>query len=440
MDEAAVEVAAQWRQGLAQWGISPDRLRALQNAAQYTIYTPGSDAGIPVSILASLKAPPIPWEGNRELLREKIASTVTALLGLVGLQDVDLVRSREHILLSNIFEHAWSQGKDLDLSELILQTQTPPFSKLGVFDVNAFFPEKDRFGLAMLLNNILASPAFQTWIEGQPLDIPSLLYTPDGRPRHSIFYIAHLEDTERMFFVTLLYSAVESWMRTQSGTASLRAILYFDEIYGYLPPTANPPSKQPMLRMLKQARCGVGQVLVTQNPVDVDYKGLSNAGSWFIGKLQTDQDKQRLLDGLSSAAVLTAGGLDRGVHCLISGLGKRAFLLHNVHAKGPQVFQTRWAMNYLAGPLTTQIPALNRLAGAIPARTPAEQTSNAVLQQPLPPTAGHPSLPWMNSSPSPYPKIHNQFEAPNLQSPISNPPRPGPRCPAGSPNISCPTT
>ena len=364
LEQAAAEAAALWKKGLADWGIGPERLLALKNAAHFAVYTPGSDAGIPVSILATLKAPEIPWETNRELLREKISGTVTALLGLVGLQDIDPVRSREHILLSNIFEYAWSRGLDLDLSELILQTQNPPFPKLGVFDVNTFFPEKDRFELAMLLNNILAAPAFQTWIEGQPLDIPALLYGADGRPRHSVFYLAHLGDAERMFFITLLYSAVESWMRTQSGTSTLRAILYFDEIFGYLPPISNPPSKQPMLRMLKQARAfGVGQVLVTQNPVDVDYKGLSNAGTWMIGKLQTDQDKQRLLDGLESAM---SGGLDRSQYDrLISTLGKRVFLLHNVHAKQPQLFQTRWAMNYLTGPLTrTQIPALNQLVGA----------------------------------------------------------------------------
>ncbi len=364
IEQAGAEAAQLWKKGLADWGIGPERLLALKNAAHFAIYTPGSDAGIPVSILATLKAPEIPWEANREVLREKISSTVTALLGLVGLQNIDPVRSREHILLSNIFEHAWSKGMDLDLSELILQTQNPPFPKLGVFDVNTFFPEKDRFELAMLLNNILAAPAFQTWIEGQPLDIPTLLYGVDGRPRHSVFYLAHLGDAERMFFITLLYSAVESWMRTQSGTSNLRAILYFDEIFGYMPPVANPPSKMPMLRMLKQARAfGVGQVLVTQNPVDVDYKGLSNAGTWMIGKLQTDQDKQRLLDGLESAM---AGSMDRSqMDRMISTLGKRVFLLQNVHAKQPQLFQTRWAMNYLAGPLTrSQIPALNQLAGA----------------------------------------------------------------------------
>jgi hypothetical protein len=367
VEQVAAETAMLWKESLAKIGIGQERLTALQNSVEFAVYTPGSDAGIPVSILASLQAPSVSWDGNREMLREKISSTVTALLGLVGLRDVDPVRSREHILLANIFEHAWSQGRDLDLSELILQTQSPPFQKLGVFDVNTFFPEKDRFGLAMSLNNILAAPAFQVWIEGQPLDIPSLLYRADGHPRHCVFYIAHLSDTERMFFVTLLFSAFETWMRTQSGSTSLRTILYFDEIFGYLPPVSNPPSKEPMLRMLKQARAfGVGLVLVTQNPVDVDYKALSNAGTWFIGKLQTDQDKQRLLDGLQGAM---SGDINRSVFDrLISTLGKRVFLLHNVHAPasassgGPLLFRTRFVMNYLAGPLTrAQIPMLNRL-------------------------------------------------------------------------------
>jgi len=364
VEQAAEGAASLWRNGLAKWDIGSERIQALQDAVHYAIYTPGSDAGIPVSILASLEAPPISWEDNRELLREKISSTITALLGLVGLDDVDPVRSREHILLSNIFEYAWSRGKDLDLGELIMQTQTPPFTKLGVFDVNTFFPQKERFELAMLLNNILAAPAFQSWIEGQPLDISSLLYGPDGRPRHSVFYIAHLPDSERMFFVTLLYSAIETWMRTQSGTSTLRAIIYFDEIFGYMPPVGNPPSKEPMLRMLKQARAfGVGQMLVTQNPVDVDYKALSNAGTWFIGKLQTDQDKQRLLDGLEG---VMADDLDRHeFDKLISALGKRVFLVKNVHERKPAIFHTRWAMNYLTGPLTrAQIPALNQMVGA----------------------------------------------------------------------------
>ena len=363
MAELAQAEAEKWRKGLAGSGIDHERLLALSQSVKFAIYTPGSDAGLPISILASLQSPSIPWAENREILREKISGTVTALLGLVGLQDIDPVRSREHILLSNIFENAWKAGKDLDLGELILQTQSPPFEKLGVFDINTFYPAKERFELAMLLNNILAAPSFQAWIEGQPLDVASLLYTDDGKPRHSVFYIAHLTDAERMFFVTLLFSAVESWMRTQTGTPSLRSLIYFDEIFGYLPPVANPPSKSVMLRMLKQARAfGVGLVLATQNPADVDYKGLSNTGTWLIGKLQTEQDKRRLLDGLEGAV---PGSFNRSDYDrLISSLGKRVFLLHNVHEKGPVVMTTRWAMNYLAGPLTrTQVPELNRLAG-----------------------------------------------------------------------------
>ena len=382
LEAAAQETAAAWQNGLAEWGLGPQQVAQLQESARFSVYTPGSDAGLPVSILASLKAPAIPWEGNREVLREKISSTVTALLGLIGYNNIDPVRSREHILLANIFESAWSQGKDLDLAELIMQTQTPPFTRLGVFPVENFFPEKDRFDLAMLLNNFLAAPAFETWLEGQPLDIPALLYTPEGKPRHTIFYVAHLSDTERMFFVTLLFSAVETWMRTQSGSSSLRALLYFDEIVGYLPPVANPPSKPILLRMLKQARAfGVGLLLATQNPVDIDYKALSNAGTWLIGKLQTEQDKQRLLDGLSGAAT----ALDRNVYDrLISGLGKRVFLLHNVHLSQPVTFQTRWTMNYLAGPLTrAQIPALNQLANKAHTSTSAASQPAQAATQPV---------------------------------------------------------
>jgi hypothetical protein len=435
LEQAAAAASEAWREGLESWDLPPERLRALQNSVEFAVYTPGSDAGLPVSIVASLKAPRLPWEGNREVLREEIAGTVTALLGLVGLTDIDPVRSREHILLANIFEHAWSQGQDLDLSELILQTQNPPFARLGVFDVNTFFPEKDRFSLAMLLNNMLAAPAFQSWIEGQPLDIASLLFTSVGRPRHSIFYIAHLGETERMFFVTLLFSAVESWMRAQAGSAALRAILYFDEIYGYLPPSSNPPSKQPMLRMLKQARAfGVGLVLATQNPVDLDYKALSNAGTWFIGKLQTDQDKQRLLDGLEGAAAgQLSGGLDRSTYDrLISSLGPRIFLLHNIHQAPstaapdgdtgkptvPGIFQTRWAMNYLAGPLTRlQIPALNRLAagGTLPPAGTVEPAQPASVPSPaVVPVVQATSQP----SPAPAPEAETSSPAGSTTRPV----------------------
>lgn len=363
VDEAAEGAANLWKKGLASYGIGKPQLEALRDAAEFAVYTPGSDAGLPVSILASFSAPEIPWEGNKEILRDKISSTVTAVLGLIGIKDIDPVRSKEHILLSNIFEHAWEHGQDLDMATLITYVQSPPFDKLGVFSLDQFYPQNERFELAMLLNNFLAAPAFHTWLEGAPLDIGAILFTPDGKPRHSVFYLAHLSDQERMFFVTLLYTAVETWMRTQKGSGSLRVMVYFDEIAGYLPPVSNPPSKSIILRMLKQARAfGVGLILATQNPVDLDYKALSNAGTWMVGKLQTDQDKARLLDGLEGAAPgINRGDFDR----MISMIAKRVFLLHNVHEKEPQVFHTRWAMNYLPGPLTrTQIPKLNALVNA----------------------------------------------------------------------------
>jgi len=390
-DQAAAETAAMWQAGLTDWDIAPERLSRLADSVRFTIYTPGSTAGVPLSVLSKLGAPDIAWQGNEEVLQEQISGTVTALLGLTGLKDIDPVQSREHILLANIIANAWSQGQSLDLGELIMQIQSPPFAKLGVFDVNTFFPEKDRTGLAMRLNSMLASPSFQNWVQGEPLDVAALLYTPDGRPRHSIFYIAHLSEEERMFFVTLLYANVESWMRAQSGTSSLRALVYFDEIFGYLPPIGNPPSKTIILRMLKQARAfGVGLVLATQNPVDVDYKGMSNIGTWFIGKLATDQDKARLLDGLSSAD----GSVDvKELNRLISGIGKRVFLMRNVHEKRPLLFQTRWAMNYLAGPLTrAQIPALNALKGAGPAAAGPVGAATAATMA-APPPAEAPSRP-----------------------------------------------
>jgi hypothetical protein len=361
--QAAEKTALKWQKGLKGSGIDKERIQKLKDSVQFTIYTPGSKAGMPINILASLEAPDLDWDENEELLREKISSTVTALLGLIGFDDIDPVQSREHILLANIFEETWKNKNDLSLSDLIQAVQKPPFEKLGVFELSTFFPDKDRFGLAMRLNNILASPSFQSWVQGDALDIQSLLYTKEGKPKHSVFYIAHLSDAERMFFVTLLYAAYETWMRSQSGTTSLRSILYFDEIMGYIPPTANPSSKPIMLRMLKQGRAfGVAQILVTQNPIDLDYKAMSNAGTWMIGKLQTENDKKRLLEGLEG---VTSAAINRKKYDkLITGLKKREFLLHNVHEKKPITFSTRWAINYLAGPLTrTQIPALNHLAG-----------------------------------------------------------------------------
>ena len=342
--------------------------KKLRDAADFAVYTPGSNAGLPVSVLKSFAAPPIEIIEDTELFRERISGTVTSLLGLLNIQ-ADPLQSREHILLSTIFGNAWAAGSDLDLPGLIQAIQSPPITRIGVMELETFYSSKDRFALAMQLNNLIASPGFSRWTEGAALDIGSLLYSPTGKPRIAIFSIAHLNDAERMFFVSLLLNQTLSWVRTQSGTTSLRALLYMDEIAGYFPPVANPPSKPALLTLMKQARAfGVGVVLATQNPVDLDYKGLSNAGTWFIGRLQTERDKARVLDGLEGAAAGASSGFNRGtVDGMLSQLGNRVFLMNNVHEDGPVVFETRWAMSYLRGPLTrNQIKQLtdSRLGGA----------------------------------------------------------------------------
>jgi hypothetical protein len=347
---AAEDVAKRWRKGLEEWDQDGARIARLSDAAEFAVYTPGSNAGLPVSIVRSFAAPPRALVEDSELFAGRVSSTVTSLLGLVGV-DADPLQSREHILLANILDSAWRAGRDLDLAGLIGAIQAPPLARVGVFELEAFFPSKDRFQLAMRLNNLLASPSFAQWLEGEPLDVGAALRTPTGKPRIAIYSIAHLSDPERMFFVSLLLNQTLSWMRTQSGTSSLRAILYMDEIAGYFPPVANPPSKAPLLTLLKQARAfGLGCVLATQNPVDLDYKGLANCGTWFIGRLQTERDKARLLDGLGGA---TPGEFDRAaMEETLAALGKRVFLLHNVHARAARTFETRFVLAYLRGPMT----------------------------------------------------------------------------------------
>jgi hypothetical protein len=359
-DAYAAAEAEKWAKGLASWQQDGARITRLRQAADTVIYTPGSTSGIPVSVLRSFAAPPADIRDDSELMRDRVSTTATSLLGLLGI-DADPIKSREHILVATILDAAWSQGRDLDIAALIQQIQSPPVTKVGVLELEAFYPSKERFALAMALNNLLAAPGFGAWMEGEPLDIQHLLYTPAGKPRLAIFSIAHLNDAERMFFVSLLLNQTLGWMRSQPGTTSLRALVYMDEIFGYLPPVANPPSKTAMLTLLKQARAfGVGMVLATQNPVDIDYKALSNAGTWFVGRLQTERDQLRVLDALEGASAASGAALDRqAMSRVLSALGNRVFLMHNVHEDAPEVFESRWAMSYLRGPLTrSQIKTL----------------------------------------------------------------------------------
>ena len=387
-EQFAASQAETWRQGLSEWGQDGARIRRLKEAAEFAIYTPGSDAGLPVSILRSFAPPPPAAGEDDELLRERIQTTVSSLLALAGL-DADPLRSREHILLSTIFAAAWRAGKTLDIPALIQQIQTPPVTRVGVLELDSFFPAKDRFELAMALNNLIAAPAFESWLQGEALDIGRFLHGPSGKPRVSIFSIAHLSDPQRMFFVSLLLNEIVGWVRTQQGSSSLRAILYMDELAGYMPPVAMPPSKLPLLTLMKQARAyGLGVVLATQNPADLDYKGLSNAGTWFLGRLQTERDKSRVIEGLEGVAAVSGGGFDRArLEQTLSALDSRVFLMNNVHEDEPEIFQSRWALSYLRGPLTRQ--DIKRLMAGrtqpVAAGVPAETRPATTVVSPVAP-------------------------------------------------------
>jgi len=351
-EEMARHVAQTWRNGLSQWWQGPDRIKKYVQRAQRCIFTPGSNAGQPISLLASFDAPNQDILDDAVILNSLINSTVTGLLALTGIESEPL-KNKEHLLLSNIFLYFWRRNQSLNLETIIGNIINPPFQKLGVLPLDTIYPSQERMKLAMAFNTILASPGFSSWLQGEPLDIGSILYTREGRPRISIFSIAHLSESERMFFVTILLNRFLNWLRIQPGTSSLRSLLYMDEISGYFPPVAEPPSKRPMLLLLKQARAyGAGLVLATQNPVDLDYRGLSNIGTWFIGRLQTRQDQDRVMDGLKTASSTDIDAPK--LRSILSSLPGRTFLLRSVHLERPVIFQTRWVMSYLRGPLTLE--------------------------------------------------------------------------------------
>ena len=399
-EELATEKAELWKKGLGWWDQDGSRIAALKDAAGFTVYTPGSSVGVGLNIVGSLAAPDLSWDDDAETLRDEIRGFVSGLLGLIGV-DADPISSREHILLSNLIEDAWRNGTDLDIATLLGRVQRPPMRKLGVFEIDTFFPEKDRMALAMKLNGLVASPSFASWMEGRDLDIGSMLWDADGKPQAAILYLAHLSDEERQFIVTLALSRMITWMRTQQGTGDLRALVYMDEVFGFVPPSASPPAKRPILTMLKQARAfGVGMLLSTQNPVDLDYKAMSNAGTWCIGRLQTERDKARILEALQSAS----GSTDiKALDGTISGLDSRQFILHNTHVDEPTLFTTRWALSYLAGPLTRE--QVGRLmegaASTVPADPSAESTT---APQSTKPAAETPAVPTPRESSSNNPQ------------------------------------
>ena len=382
----AEEAAAAWTKGLAEWGLGPADIKDLKAKRDAVIYTPGSSSGIQLNVLQSLEAPSMAFDKAPEDLRDEIAGIVSGLLGLLKIE-ADPLQSQEYILLANIIENAWKSGKSLTLETLIAAVADPPFDKIGALPLDSVYPRKQRQALMMALNNLLASPQFESWRVGQPLDIQSMLYAPDGRPRLSVIYTAHLSEEERFFVTALILDKVKTWMRRQSGTTSLRALVYMDEIYGYFPPhPANPPTKRPLLTLLKQARSqGVSLVLATQNPIDLDYKGLGNIGTWMVGRLQTDNDRARLRDGLVGAGVDAAA-----VETLLGATRKRVFLLHDVHRSKPCLLASRFAMSYLRGPITREeISELMKGRSAGPASVAAASRDEVSSAPVLPPPFRH---------------------------------------------------
>jgi hypothetical protein len=392
-DEHARRTADSWRNGLAEWDQDGARIERFRNAVEATLYTPGSRIGRSLSVLGCLTAPDGDVLDDAEALAERSETAAAGLLSLLGVQS-DPLRSREHVLLSTLLTTLWTERRQVGLEDLVRQVQKPPFERVGALSLESFFPEKDRFALAVSINNLIASPSFAPWREGEPMDVQRLLYTEEGKPRLTIVSVAHLDDQERMFVVALLLNEIVAWVRRQPGSQSLRAVVYMDEMFGFLPPTANPASKKPLLTLLKQARAhGVGIVLATQNPVDLDYKALANAGTWFLGRLQTERDKARVLDGLDS---LAGRGLGRErLDALLSSLGKRVFLMHDVHESEPVLLHSRWALSYLAGPLSRdQISRLTRSdipkrdaattwRERIPSDEPAESAQAAATSRPV---------------------------------------------------------
>jgi hypothetical protein len=380
VEEMAARVAGQWQAGLAAWQQDGSRIKKLKESAEFVVYTPASQAGTPLSVVQSFNCPEAEILEESDLLREQIAGTATGIMSLLGVS-ADPLKSKEHILLSAILESCWKAQQDLHLTGLIEKIQNPPIKQLGALPLETFFPAKERHEFALSINNLLASPGFAAWLEGEALDLDRLFYSESGKNKVSIISIAHLADSERMFFVSLLLTRLVAWMRRQSGTSSLRAIFYMDEILGFFPPVANPPSKAPLVTLLKQARAfGLGIVLATQNPVDLDYKALGNTGTWFIGRLQTERDKLKVLDGLAGAASDSGKSFNRaGIDRLISGLDRQVFFMNNVHQAEPTVFKTRWSLSYLRGPLSrAQLKSLKKTAQSpsAPAKTAAGQAAS----------------------------------------------------------------
>jgi len=386
----AVEQAERWRKGLEGSGLGEQDLRAVRSGLRWRLLTPGAGAAAPLDILPALSAPP-GWdpEADQDAATDRVNGVTSALLSLIG-RGGDPLSDRDHVLVASVVLDAWRRGRELDLRGLLSSLAEPALEVLGALPLDVFYPRDERMKLVLALNTLLASPAFRAWTEGTPLAMDHLLGSP-AEPCGTIVSVAHLDHRQRVFVLALLASELVAWMRRQPASGGLRALLYVDEVQGILPPhPANPPTKGPLLTLLKQGRAfGVGAWLATQNPVDLDYKALGNAGVKAIGRLVTERDRERALEGLGMRHL--ADG--RNAETVVASLAKREFLLDDVRSS-PRVtqFKTRWAMSYLRGPVTLaeMEPLLSRDEGSsapktVPPPEPRSPTGQAPRGSSTPP-------------------------------------------------------
>jgi len=394
--DAAERTASLWRRGLEGSGLDGRDIAAVASGVEWQLVTPGLAGGVPLDVLPSLSAP-AGWDpaGAPDAARDRVEGVSGALLSLVG-RGGDPLTDRDMVLLGNVLMELWRRGERVDLPRLLGSLADPPLEQLGVLPLETVYPRKDRMELVLALNTLLASPAFAAWTTGTPLDMTELLGTRSA-PRATIVSLAHLDEEQRLFAMTLLFTELVAWMRNQPASGSLRALLYVDEVQGILPPyPASPPTKRPLLTLIKQGRAfGVGAWLATQNPVDLDYKALGNAGVKLVGRLITDRDRDRALEGLGLRSLEDGRDADQ----LVAGLAKRQFLLYDVRARQRvRVFSSRWAMSYLRGPVATAelAPLIERFGPgtARPSRPAGSTVASPGVPQPpsRPPGQTHPPV------------------------------------------------
>jgi hypothetical protein len=323
----------------------------LRGLVDVRVLTPGSRAGTPLDV-ASIVAGPGPGADDEE--RAALVGDVAR--GLLSLVDAAAGPvDPPFLLLCAVLDAAWVAGERPTLHDVVVRLVDPPFARLGAFPVDTVLPRKQRMELAIRLNGWLASPQLQSWATGEPVDPDRWL---GGKPTATVIALSHLDDALRQLAAGWVLSRLAGWSRRQAGSEALRLAVVLDEAWGFCPPAPrDPPTKRPLLQLAKQARAvGVGLVSATQNPVDLDYALLSNAATWFVGRLATPQDREKVSDGASATA--------RG---WLADLAPRTFLVRRTGRE--ERLRTTDTRTPLLGPVTlAELPGLG-LAAATPAPT-----------------------------------------------------------------------